>query len=252
MEQEPLSPELVLVDPALRARALRQLRERPLDRPEYQSRPVEQFTSRLEPVDAAPAPRRERTARRRFVAAAALLLLCLALLAFGRQHRATRRGPSAARTVQSTPRTQPERPVVQGARPQAKQAGAPPARRKRPPRKPTAPPTRRSQPTPGPCAVLDWQPAAGATFYDVVLWRNRKRILDIWPTAPRTVLPGRWTYRGARRRLRPGRYLWFVYPGFDRSGARTYGRLRAYGTLFVRAGASPCIRRVNELGHSGN
>jgi hypothetical protein len=39
-----------------------------------------------------------------------------------------------------------------------------------------------------------------------------------------------------RARLSPGRYLWFVYPGFGTKASRQYGALVASGVLVVQAG----------------
>ena len=80
---------------------------------------------------------------------------------------------------------------------------------------------------------LRWNAVKGATYYNLVLWRDGKRVLDLWPTSSQAVLPSTWSYRGIRDRLLPGRYLWFVYPGIGAKASRHYGALAGSGVLVV-------------------
>jgi hypothetical protein len=86
----------------------------------------------------------------------------------------------------------------------------------------------------GAVQTVRWKPVSGATFYNLVLWRDGKRVLDLWPTSPRAVLPRDWSYRGGHHRLRAGRYLWFVYPGFGAKASRQYGTLDGSGVVVVK------------------
>ena len=82
---------------------------------------------------------------------------------------------------------------------------------------------------------LQWKPVARARYYDVVLWRDGKRVADLWPTAPRVVLPVTpLDHESTSTRLSPGRYLWFVYPGFGAKPAQQYGALAQSGVLVVQ------------------
>jgi hypothetical protein len=81
---------------------------------------------------------------------------------------------------------------------------------------------------------LRWNAVAGATYYNLILWRDGTRILDLWPTTPRAVVPTTSVNHGPRSRLSPGRYLWFVYPGFGPKPARHYGALAGSGVLVVQ------------------
>jgi hypothetical protein len=81
---------------------------------------------------------------------------------------------------------------------------------------------------------LQWKEVPQATYYNVVLWRDGKRILDLWPSSARAVMPTTSVGSEPRARLTPGRYLWFVYPGFGARPARHYGALAASGVLVVR------------------
>ena len=83
---------------------------------------------------------------------------------------------------------------------------------------------------------LKWRGVKGATFYNVILWRDRARLLDLWPTAPRARIPGSWSYLGKNRRLEPGRYLWFVFAGYGQGANRRLGSHVASGDVVVRPG----------------
>jgi hypothetical protein len=80
---------------------------------------------------------------------------------------------------------------------------------------------------------ITWKPVAGATYYNVVLWRDGKRVLDLWPSSPKALLTPKGSDRSANNRLRPGRYLWFVYPGFGPKTKRQYGTLVGSGLVSV-------------------
>jgi hypothetical protein len=82
--------------------------------------------------------------------------------------------------------------------------------------------------------LLAWKAVPKATYYNVQLWRGR-RILSAWPGSASLRLPRAWTYNGRRYRLQPGRYRWFVWPGFGPRAARHYGRLIGSSTFVVVA-----------------
>ena len=82
--------------------------------------------------------------------------------------------------------------------------------------------------------VLQWAKVTRATYYNVQLWRNGRKILSRWPTRPSYELRMRWRYGGRIRNLRDGTYLWYVWPGFgDRERGR-YGRMLGSATFFKR------------------
>jgi hypothetical protein len=83
--------------------------------------------------------------------------------------------------------------------------------------------------------ALHWQPVAKATYYNVVLWHDGKRVLDLWPTSARVVMRTTFVNHGSQSRLSPGRYLWFVYPGFGPKPAERYGELAGSGVLVVQS-----------------
>jgi len=81
--------------------------------------------------------------------------------------------------------------------------------------------------------TLRWNAVTDATYYNVVLWHDGKRFVDLWPVAPTVDLPTAQVNHGSQARLSPGRYLWFVYPGFGAKLSRRYGALAASGVLVV-------------------
>ena len=84
-----------------------------------------------------------------------------------------------------------------------------------------------------PAHVVTWKKVSGATYYDLILWRDGKRVLDLWPASSHALVPKRVSYRGAHHRLQPGRYLWFVYPGYGPRASHKYGELAGTGVLLV-------------------
>src|SRR5262249_3074970 len=72
--------------------------------------------------------------------------------------------------------------------------------------------------------TITWRPVAGATYYDLVVWRNGRRVLDVWPTAAAADVP-QSARSGGGSSLEAGHYLWFAYPGFDVRAAKQYGPL---------------------------
>ena len=80
--------------------------------------------------------------------------------------------------------------------------------------------------------LLAWKAVPKATYYNVQLWRGR-RILSAWPGSTSLRLPGSWSYRGRSYRLEPGRYRWFVWPGFGARAAKDYGRMIGSSTFVV-------------------
>lgn len=80
---------------------------------------------------------------------------------------------------------------------------------------------------------LHWVRVAGASYYNVVLWRGHRRVLDLWPTATHVLLPRTWRRGEIRGALVPGRYVWFVYPGIGPKPAAHYGTSVQRGVLIV-------------------
>jgi hypothetical protein len=184
--REPISPELALVDDALRtaSASARPARWEPRRLP----RPAASFAAAR--TDAP----RDRVPQRGVVplAVGALLVAWAALFPLHPAGGDAPREPRAAVAASS-----PERSI----------------RSTRP-----APRERRS-------LELGWRASTGAVFYNVILWRDGKRVLDLWPRRPELSLAG--------RRLTPGTYRWFVYPALADGRGRRYGSLVASGIVKI-------------------
>ncbi len=85
--------------------------------------------------------------------------------------------------------------------------------------------------------LLRWTAVPGASYYNVQLYRGRK-VLSAWPAAARLQLTSSWSFGGHRYQLKPGRYRWYVWPGFGPRSIALYGRLIGSGTFTVVAPAT--------------
>ena len=72
---------------------------------------------------------------------------------------------------------------------------------------------------------LRWQPVRGATFYNVILWRDGGRALDLWPSEPAIDL--------SDKNVPHGKYRWFVYPALPTERGPRYGAVIAQGTVNI-------------------
>jgi hypothetical protein len=82
--------------------------------------------------------------------------------------------------------------------------------------------------------LLAWRRVSGASYYNVQVYRGRKKVLSAWPTRTRLKLRSQWKYLGRKQRLLPGAYRWYVWPGRGPASARRYGRLLGQSTFTVR------------------
>jgi hypothetical protein len=80
--------------------------------------------------------------------------------------------------------------------------------------------------------LLTWKPVRRASYYNVQLHRKGK-VLSAWPRKTQLQLRQTWRFRGERFRLTPGRYRWYVWPGFGRLAARRYGGALGSSTFRV-------------------
>ena len=89
---------------------------------------------------------------------------------------------------------------------------------------------------------LRWQAVAGATYYNMQLYRAPARrasalgtkILSIWPTRPQIALARTWKFNGRTQRLIAGTYHWFVWPGLGPKSANRYGPVLGQSTFVVK------------------
>jgi len=82
--------------------------------------------------------------------------------------------------------------------------------------------------------LLRWQPVAGATFYNVQLYRNGRKLLSTWPGTAKLRLARTWTYAGKRHRLEPGLYTWYVWGARGTRARPVYGKVLGSSTFTVK------------------
>jgi hypothetical protein len=82
--------------------------------------------------------------------------------------------------------------------------------------------------------VLAWKTAPDARYYNVQLHRNGVKVLSVWPRAARFRLGRSWRYLGKAQSLRPGNYVWYVWPGLGERALSRYGKLLGASSFVVR------------------
>lgn len=93
--------------------------------------------------------------------------------------------------------------------------------------------------------LLRWQATPRATYYNVQVWLVQSfgqakavrpvKVLSAWPSTTRLKLGARWRFDGKAYRLVPGRYRWYVFPGFGKRAAARYGALLGESTFTVKS-----------------
>jgi hypothetical protein len=68
--------------------------------------------------------------------------------------------------------------------------------------------------------VFAWAPVANAERYTFEITRNGKSVFSVTTSAPRISVPTHWRHAGRNMTLSPGRYQWYVWP-VVRSGTTT-------------------------------
>jgi hypothetical protein len=72
--------------------------------------------------------------------------------------------------------------------------------------------------------TLRWQASSHATYYNVQLWLRGRKVLTSWPGGPSLRLS----------KLRPGAYVWLVWPGLGPRARHQYGPLIGRSTFVVK------------------
>ena len=81
--------------------------------------------------------------------------------------------------------------------------------------------------------TLRWTAVTKASYYNVQLFKGSK-ILSAWPTKASFKLARTWRFRGRRHRLAPGRYRWYVWPGYGPQSANHYGKPVGHATFVIK------------------
>jgi hypothetical protein len=214
---EALSPELVLVDPVLAARArsslppaadtLAYLRTRPLRVP-VETLPPDNRSLEVPARMRMPRPRRSLGGSIALAAAAVAVVVGLLLsdvhVELGQPSEAADPGAIPGGNVVTT------QPSTSGATTSQGVAG----KKKTPRPKPTpgrARPAPRVRATAGPRRFA-WAPADEASGYRFELFRGASRVFSTEAQGPELTLPASWSDAGIRRTLEPGTYRWYVWP----------------------------------------
>src|SRR5206468_12956423 len=72
--------------------------------------------------------------------------------------------------------------------------------------------------------IFRWRAVKKARYYNVQLWRNGAKVLSTWPKATTLQLMRTWTYNGRHYKLKPGRYVWIVWPGLGAPAKGIFGQ----------------------------
>ena len=83
--------------------------------------------------------------------------------------------------------------------------------------------------------LLRWTSDRRANYYNIQLFRGNHKVLSAWPKRAGFQLASKWSYQRHRYRLRPGKYRWYVWPGFGRRSAVNYGRAIGSSTFVIAA-----------------
>jgi hypothetical protein len=82
--------------------------------------------------------------------------------------------------------------------------------------------------------VLAWVAVPKARFYNVQLWRGRRKLLTTWLRSTKFHVPTTWMFQGRRQRLGNGGYAAYVWPAFGTTRDPRYGRLVGRVDFVVR------------------
>lgn len=200
---EEVSPELALVDPALRVRLLGELCEPGAFRPNapVRKRTITRPVGHAHPPGGYQAPLPLAlldSVRGRTRGLPAVIILALiagaAGLSVGLEVRTSSSSQPGA--IPATPsavslrtgmRRSPQRTGIA-------QSSRPTIRQQAPPR------------------IFAWAPSPGAVGYEIQFFRGTERVLSRRVAGPRLALPHRWRYAGKAQALKAGTYRWYVWP----------------------------------------
>jgi hypothetical protein len=263
---EPVSPELVLVDPQLAAHARARLRaadedlswlanHRPAPTTAATAAEVHEngagsslavsetpFAARAPALEHAEADtsvvqRRRRGRRALLAVSAALTAAAIGVLVFPPDVIDTGGSTSARTLTPAPPRAARSAKQTHRARQRSQPSRAPARATRSHSTKPTIQPRkrqRRARASRFPVQVFVWPPVSRAAFYKVEFFRKGRKVFEAFPRKPRIELPRRWVFRGRQRRLTAGTYRWNVRPAFGSRARPRFGKLITQSTWLAR------------------
>ena len=80
---------------------------------------------------------------------------------------------------------------------------------------------------------LVWKTMPSADYYNLQVYRGGRKVLSAWPTRPGFRMQHSWQFGGRTYVLSPGRYRWYVWPGFGARASNRYGKLVGTRTFVV-------------------
>jgi hypothetical protein len=80
-----------------------------------------------------------------------------------------------------------------------------------------------------------WLPSRRARYYNVQFLKQGRTVFEAWPKNPRVTVPIRGTLRGRRFAFTAGRYRWIVRPAFGTRSRPRYGEPIVRSIWVVRA-----------------
>jgi HYR domain len=82
--------------------------------------------------------------------------------------------------------------------------------------------------------LVDWVASLHASYYNMQLWRNGKKVLSVWPARSAYRLRSSWTFNGKHYTLSSDTYRVYVWPGFGSKAAAVYGTLTGWSQFKVK------------------
>jgi hypothetical protein len=82
--------------------------------------------------------------------------------------------------------------------------------------------------------LIDWTSVRHATYFNMQLWRHRRKILSVWPSTSSYRLRATWTFGGRHYSLGSANYRVYVWPGFGAKSAVDYGPLLGWTSFTMR------------------
>jgi hypothetical protein len=81
--------------------------------------------------------------------------------------------------------------------------------------------------------LLRWKSRSHASYYNLQIYSSGHKVLSTWPSRTSLLIRRSWRFHRRRFQLKPGRYHWYVWPGYGSRAADRYGRRMVSATFTV-------------------